>query len=69
MGTRYFLQITCPKCGVHDNDVYYAPTCGFVTWECECGHEIDLEEWTGISYEEASNATEIAKMLEEINGR
>jgi len=66
MGNRYFLEITCPECGTHDDDVYYAPTCGFVTWTCECGHTIDLETYTGISYEEASNATEIKQMLDAI---
>ncbi len=56
MGDRYYLTVTCPECGFSEDDVYYAPTCGFVTWECrECGHTVDLEELTGITYEEASN--------------
>ena len=46
MGDRYFLEIVCPKCGILDDDVYYAPTCGFVDWRCRCGHFIDLEEYT-----------------------
>jgi len=66
MGTRYHLQITCPKCGILDDDVYYAPTCGFTDWTCECGHKIDLELWTGISYEEASNIEEMTAMLEKV---
>ena len=66
MGNRYFLEITCPKCGVHDDDVYYAPTCGFVAWTCKCGHTIDLEAYTGMGYEEASSAIEIKQMLDAI---
>lgn len=59
MGYRYFLSVTCPKCGRTDNEVYYAPTCGFVEHRCLCGHATDLEELTGISYEDASNRDEI----------
>lgn len=56
MGTRYFLTVTCPECGCVDDNVYYAPTCGFTEHTCNCGHITDLEEHTGISYEDASNA-------------
>lgn len=56
MGDRFFLEVTCPKCGFHDDDVYYAPTSDFIDWTCDgCGHVVDLEELTGISYEDASN--------------
>lgn len=64
MGERYFLEITCPQCGFHDDDVYYAPTCGFIDWKCQkCGRVIDLEEYTGISREEASNVAEIEAII------
>lgn len=63
MGTRYILEVKCPKCGALDDGVYYAPTCGFTTHECTCGNVIDLEEYTGVSYEDASNAAEIEKLL------
>lgn len=66
MGTRYILTVKCPKCGFEDDDVYYAPTCGFVDYKCRCGNVIDLEEVTGISYEEASNRGEIEKLINEI---
>jgi len=71
MGERFFLEITCPECGFHDDDVYYAPTCQITEWECEqCGHIVDLEEYTGISYEDASNADKLtliaSKILDEI---
>ena len=57
MGDRYILEQTCPKCGFYDDDVYYAPTCGFTEWKCKkCGEIVDLEEETGISREDASNA-------------
>jgi hypothetical protein len=62
MGDRYILTVTCPKCGRVDDDVFYAPTCGFVEHKCPCGHVVDLEELTGISYEDASNRAEIEKL-------
>ncbi len=66
MGDRFFLQITCPECSALDDDVYYAPTCGFINWRCECGHSIDLEKYTGISYEDASNLDLIKNIINEM---
>jgi recombinational DNA repair protein (RecF pathway) len=38
MGDRYFLTLKCAKCGKRDDDVYYAPTCGFEGFVCQgCG--------------------------------
>jgi len=55
MGDRYFVTLTC-ECGLEVHDAYYAPTCGITHWTCElCGEVIDLEEYTGITEEEASN--------------
>lgn len=55
MGDRYFLTVKCPSCDTIDEDVYYAPTCDFVSHTCsKCGARIDLAEYTGISYEDAS---------------
>lgn len=66
MGDRYFLTVTCPQCKYKDNEVYYAPTCGFVDWDCpKCGTKVDLEKMTGISYEDASNREEIEKLVRE----
>jgi len=59
MGDRYFLEITCPKCGLRDADAYFAPTCGFVDWKCRCGYLLDLVKYTGITPEMASNKPEI----------
>jgi len=65
MGDRYIITLVCPGCGVIDDDVYYAPTCGFVKWQCsECGHVVDLEEYTGISAAGTSNADEIKALLD-----
>ena len=63
MGTRYIIEVECPECGILDDGVYYAPTCGFTTHECACGHVTDLEEHTGISHEDASNAAEIERLV------
>ena len=68
MGDRYILTVTCPKCNKTDDDVYYAPTCGFITHRCSCGHVIDLEEETGITYDDASNAGEIGDIVDKLEG-
>lgn len=39
-----FIELTCPKCGFKDDDVYYAPAWGFTDWYCPyCGEFVDLE--------------------------
>ena len=64
MGDRYFLTVVCPECKAVNEDCYYAPTCDFLTHTCEsCEHEIDLEEYTDISYEQASNRLAIEKLV------
>ena len=69
MGNRYFIPVICPHCGFRDDEVYYAPTCGILKWECpRCGHEINLEEYTGITKEDASNAGQIKSICEQIRG-
>ena len=67
MGDRYFLEMVCKKCGLRDMDVYFAPTCGFTTWKCKCGEEVDLIKYTGITEEMVSNKTEIAAIIDTIN--
>jgi hypothetical protein len=38
MGDRYFLHLHCASCGEGDDDVYYAPSCGFLSFQCKkCG--------------------------------
>jgi len=55
MGDRYILTLKCPQCGSINDEVYYAPTCGFLAHTCSCGYVTDLEEYTGIAYDDASN--------------
>ncbi len=56
MGDQYFISVNCPTCGIKEDQIYYAPTCGIVQHICRgCGYIFDLEEETGISYEDASN--------------
>lgn len=70
MGTRYYLEVICPQCGKKDDSVYYAPTCGFNDWTCpRCKTVVDLGEYSGISYEDASNRQEIADAVTAILGR
>ena len=67
MGDRYFLEVACPRCGYYDDNVYFAPTCGFEEWTCPlCRYVVDLEELTGISYDDASNAAEIETQLDNL---
>jgi excisionase family DNA binding protein len=67
MGNRYFLTVICPKCGETEKDVYYAPTCGFTEWNCpKCKKKVDLEEYSGISYEEASNRKQLSLMIKRL---
>jgi len=64
MGDRYFISVEC-ECGFEDKDVYYAPTCSFTTWKCpKCDREVDLGEYTGISYEDASNLSILQQMVD-----
>lgn len=67
MGDRYILTVKCPRCGIVDNDVYYAPTCGFTDHICECGFVIDLEDWTGISHEDCSTRENIQALCDEFS--
>ncbi len=65
MGDRYYLSMECPVCGEKEDEVYFAPTCGIVEWECPlCRHLVDLCEYTGISYADASNADLIEALAE-----
>ena len=35
MGDRFYLHdLRCAYCGVVQQEVYYAPSCGFVTHDC-----------------------------------
>lgn len=65
MGDRYFLTVACPSCGASDDSVYYAPTCGIIEHKCPCGHVTDLEKYTGISFEDASNRKLLEKVCKE----
>ena len=68
MGDRYVLEITCPECNHCDKNVYFAPTCGITDWECpKCKHKINLYEYTGISYETASNTGTITDLCQNFN--
>lgn len=65
MGDRYIGEIKCPACG-HEDEYYYAPTCGFNEWICtKCDKVVNLEEYTGISKEEASNKDVIKDIYEQ----
>jgi len=67
MGSRYFIDVTCPKCRHIEYNVWYAPTCGVTKWKCpECNKVVDLEKYTGITKEEASNA-DIIKQIYEVH--
>lgn len=67
MGDRYLLSVECPKCCHKEEEVYYAPTCGYTEWNCpECGELVDLEKLTGISYEDCSNRELISNIVDSL---
>ncbi len=46
MGDRYTLTIKCGGCGQSNEDVYYAPSCGALSFKCEfCGKENWIENY------------------------
>jgi hypothetical protein len=67
MGDRYFVPVKCSVCG-HEDEAYYAPTCEMTTYTCKCGNVIDLEELTGITREDASNADVIQGLIDAMLG-
>lgn len=45
MGDRWTLSLVCAFCGRKNDDVYYAPTCGFFNFTCKfCGEENGIRE-------------------------
>ena len=45
MGTRYHTEMHCPYCNYHNDDVYYAPSCGFLSHTCDrCKKECRIIE-------------------------
>ena len=67
MGDRYTLTMKCPRCGHEDDDVWYAPTSGFMTWECQkCNKVVDLEEYSGIDAEGTANTEYGVKTVREL---
>ncbi len=69
MGDRYFITVECPHCSKINEDVYYAPTCGITTFECTCGHIVDLAEYTGIDESEASNKGLLERFIESFGNK
>jgi hypothetical protein len=69
MGDRYILTVVCPACQHKQDEVYYAPTCGFKDWKCSCGHVVNLEEYTGISEAECSNLGMIKAIIRKAKRR
>jgi len=66
MGDRYTLQVKCPECEYVDDDVWYAPTCGCMTWKCpKCKLIVDLEKYSGIDAEGCANTEEGVKSVRE----
>lgn len=68
MGDRYIITVICSECGAKHLNVWYAPTCGVKEFECPCGHVVDLEEYTGITEEQASNRDVILDAIGQVLG-
>ncbi len=44
MGTRYYVHLNCAHCNKMNEEIYYAPTCGFVNFHCKvCGKENGID--------------------------
>ncbi len=74
MGERYYLDVTCPFCGYKQDGngdemfmgVWYAPTSGFMTHDCEkCKKTIDLEQYSGIDAESTASTEYGIKAVQE----
>lgn len=69
MGDRFTLTVKC-KCGFIDNDVWYAPTCGFIDWTCpKCKEITDLEEYSGINAEGCANTKYGVRAVRELQNK
>lgn len=65
MGDRYTLTVKC-KCGFVDDEAYYAPTSGFMTWKCpKCGKITNLEEYSGIDADDCASTEYGARFVQE----
>ena len=59
MGSRWTLSLHCAHCGEGNDDVYYAPTCGFFSFRCKkCGKQNWIEENFSTTTEETLEAME-----------
>jgi len=49
MGNRYEIKkLKCAYCGFENEDIYYAPTCGILTFKCKkCGKVNFIKEIIG----------------------
>ncbi len=69
MGDRYTQTVNC-KFGLIDDDVWYAPTCGFIDWTCpKCKEIIDLEEYSGIDAEGCANTKYGIRAVKELQNK
>jgi len=67
MGDRYYLTRECVYCGGINESIYYAPTCGIFTFDCEhCGREnfitaeFDVKELEEVTLEDVEEAFSMA---------
>jgi len=75
MGDRYELIKNCVYCGTLHEDVYYAPTCGFLTFTCDkCGKQnfivhdsnFTVKKMEDITYDDIHNAiSQASNMMNE----
>jgi phage FluMu protein Com len=69
MGSRYIIEVECDSCGYEDNDAPYAPTSGFLDWQCpRCKKVIDLEAYTGIDAESTASTSYGVESVREQKG-
>ena len=63
MGDRYELVRACVYCGKVDDEIWYAPTSGFITFKCEKCHkenfitsDLKVKKMEDMTYEDVYDA-------------
>ena len=56
MGDRYELDLNCAYCKELNKDIWYAPTCGAISFNCsKCKKENFIKEFQSIKAEEVTS--------------
>lgn len=53
MGDRYLISIECAYCRAKNDSIYYAPTCGLATFQCDNCDQYNFitQDWVALPTE------------------